>query len=143
MNYLCYNISTCIDDEYIINDEEENRKMNENILSGLFDEEEEKDNDNKNKDIVKKEESKYLTVTNKTKVSENSKLKENLKTFMESEAFKKVINNPDTFIIFLKSILMGYVDPKKIDKAKSAGVITGNKAARNKSRLTKKVNAMD
>jgi hypothetical protein len=118
MNYLCYNISTCIDDEYIINDEEENRKMNENILSGLFDEEEEKDNDNKNKDIVKKEESKYLTVTNKTKVSENSKLKENLKTFMESEAFKKVINNPDTFIIFLKSILMGYVDPKKIDKAK-------------------------
>jgi len=32
---------------------------------------------------------------------------------------------------------------KKIDKAKSAGVITGNKAARNKSRLTKKVNAMD
>lgn len=32
---------------------------------------------------------------------------------------------------------------KKIDKAKSAGVITENKAARNKSRLTKKVNAMD
>ena len=32
---------------------------------------------------------------------------------------------------------------KKIDKAKSAGVITNNKAARNKSRLTKKVNAMD
>lgn len=32
---------------------------------------------------------------------------------------------------------------KKIDKAKSAGVITDNKAARNKSRLTKKVNAMD
>lgn len=32
---------------------------------------------------------------------------------------------------------------KKIDKAKSAGVITSNKAARNKSRLTKKVNAMD
>jgi len=116
MNYLCYNISTCIDDEYIINDEEENRKMNENILSGLFDEE--KDNDNHNKDIVKKEETKYLTTTNKTKASENSKLKENLKTFMESEAFKKVINNPDTFIIFLKSILMGYVDPKKIDKAK-------------------------
>ena len=32
---------------------------------------------------------------------------------------------------------------KKIDKAKSAGVITDNKAARNKSRLTKKVNAME
>lgn len=32
---------------------------------------------------------------------------------------------------------------KKIDKAKSAGVITNNKAARNKSRLTKKVNAME
>lgn len=32
---------------------------------------------------------------------------------------------------------------KKIDKAKSAGVIEANKAARNKSRLTKKVNAMD
>ena len=32
---------------------------------------------------------------------------------------------------------------KRIDKAKSAGVITDNKAARNKSRLTKKVNAMD
>ena len=32
---------------------------------------------------------------------------------------------------------------KRIDKAKSAGVITDNKAARNKSRLTKKVNAME
>lgn len=32
---------------------------------------------------------------------------------------------------------------KKIDKAKSAGVITDNKAARNKSSLTKKVNAME
>ena len=32
---------------------------------------------------------------------------------------------------------------KKIDKAKSAGVITDNKAARNKSRLTKKVNDME
>ena len=32
---------------------------------------------------------------------------------------------------------------KRIDKATSAGVITKNKAARNKSRLTKKVNAMD
>lgn len=32
---------------------------------------------------------------------------------------------------------------KRIDKAKSAGVITENKASRNKSRLTKKVNAMD
>lgn len=32
---------------------------------------------------------------------------------------------------------------KRIDKAKGAGVITSNKAARNKSRLTKKVNAMD
>ena len=32
---------------------------------------------------------------------------------------------------------------KKIDKAKSAGVIEANKAARSKSRLTKKVNAMD
>jgi small subunit ribosomal protein S20 len=32
---------------------------------------------------------------------------------------------------------------KRIDKATSAGVITKNKAARSKSRLTKKVNAMD
>ena len=32
---------------------------------------------------------------------------------------------------------------KRIDKAKSAGVIADNKAARSKSRLTKKVNAMD
>ncbi len=32
---------------------------------------------------------------------------------------------------------------KRIDKATSAGVITKNKGARNKSRLTKKVNAMD
>ena len=32
---------------------------------------------------------------------------------------------------------------KRIDKAKSAGVIKANNAARNKSRLTKKVNAMD
>lgn len=32
---------------------------------------------------------------------------------------------------------------KRIDKAKSAGVIKDNKAARSKSRLTKKVNAMD
>ena len=31
---------------------------------------------------------------------------------------------------------------KKIDKAKSAGVIKTNTAARNKSRLTKKVNAL-
>eukprot|EP00833_Pecoramyces_ruminatium_P018000 jgi/Orpsp1_1/1192032/evm.model.d7180000090093.1 len=37
---------------------------------------------------------------------------------MESEAFKKVVSNPDTFTIFLKSILMGYVDPKKIDDVK-------------------------
>lgn len=32
---------------------------------------------------------------------------------------------------------------KRIDKAKSAGVIKKNTAARNKSRLTKKVNAMN
>lgn len=32
---------------------------------------------------------------------------------------------------------------KRIDKAKSAGVIKQNTAARNKSRLTKKVNAME
>jgi len=32
---------------------------------------------------------------------------------------------------------------KRIDKAKSAGVIKENTAARNKSRLTKKVNAME
>lgn len=32
---------------------------------------------------------------------------------------------------------------KRIDKAKSAGIIESNKAARSKSRLTKKVNAMD
>jgi len=32
---------------------------------------------------------------------------------------------------------------KRIDKAKSTGVIADNKAARSKSRLTKKVNAMD
>lgn len=32
---------------------------------------------------------------------------------------------------------------KRIDKATSAGVITKNKASRSKSRLTKKVNAMD
>jgi len=32
---------------------------------------------------------------------------------------------------------------KRIDKAKSAGIIKDNKAARSKSRLTKKVNAMD
>lgn len=32
---------------------------------------------------------------------------------------------------------------KKIDKASSAGVVKANKAARDKSKLTKKVNAMD
>lgn len=32
---------------------------------------------------------------------------------------------------------------KKIDKATTAGVITKNKAARSKSRLTKKVNELD
>lgn len=32
---------------------------------------------------------------------------------------------------------------KRIDKATSAGVITKNKAARSKSRLTKKVNELD
>ncbi len=32
---------------------------------------------------------------------------------------------------------------KRIDKAKTVGAIKGNTAARNKSRLTKKVNAME
>lgn len=32
---------------------------------------------------------------------------------------------------------------KKIDKAKSAGVVKANNASRHKSRLTKKVNAME
>jgi len=105
MNYLCYNISTCIDNDIIIDDEEINKKKNENILSGLFDDED----DNKN---VKEEALKPVTK------NENSKLKENLKTFMESDAFKKVMNNPDTLTIFLKGILSGYVDPKKIDQTK-------------------------
>jgi hypothetical protein len=116
MNYLCYNISTCIDEEYDMNEKEKNKMVNENILSGVFDDEEKEDNENK--DIVKLVESKPLVTTNKGNISENSKLKENLKTFMESEAFKKVINNPETFILFLKSILIGYIDPKKIDSAK-------------------------
>jgi len=105
MNYLCYNISTCIDDNIVLDDEEINKKKNENILSGLFDDEDDKNpiKDDALKSVTKKE---------------NSKLKENLKTFMESEAFKKVLNNPDTMTIFLKGILSGYVDPKKIDKTK-------------------------
>jgi len=39
MNYLFYNISTCIDNEDIMDDEEKNKKLNENILSRLYDEE--------------------------------------------------------------------------------------------------------
>ncbi|OUM65523.1 hypothetical protein PIROE2DRAFT_59954 [Piromyces sp. E2] len=104
MNYLCYNISTCIDNNNIVDDEETNKKKNENILSGLFD-------DEKDQDFVKED-------TLKPVKKENSKLKENLKTFMESEAFKKVLNNPDTLTIFLKGVLSGYVDPKKIDQTK-------------------------
>ncbi|ORX58459.1 RNI-like protein [Piromyces finnis] len=110
MNYLCYNISTCIDNNAFIDDEETNRKKNENILIGLFDEEEEEKE--VKDDGVKEEISKPETK------SENSKLKENLKSFMESEAFKKVLNNPETLTIFLKGILSGYVDPKKIDNTK-------------------------
>jgi len=137
MNYLFYNISTCIDNEDIMDDEEKNKKLNENILSRLYDEENTTTNNTNNnsnnntKDInnninsnnngnetFDKEDKLKVNTLNKGKTSENSKLKENLKTFMESEAFKNVIKNPDTFTIFLKSILMGYIDPKKIDDIK-------------------------
>jgi len=122
MNYLCYNISTCIDEDFIVDEEEKNKKMNENILSGLFDDDEEKkDNNNKNKkseELITTKKTNQIKDKNKGKSSEKSKLKENLKIFMESEAFKKIINDPDTFTIFLKSILNGYVDPKKIDQTK-------------------------
>ncbi|ORX64049.1 hypothetical protein BCR32DRAFT_298231 [Anaeromyces robustus] len=119
MNYLCYNISTCIDEDIILDDEEKNKKMNENILSGLFDDEdevEENNINNNNQELITTK--KPDSVKDKNKNKEKSKLKENLKMFMESEAFKKMINDPDTFTVFLKSILNGYVDPKKIDKTK-------------------------
>jgi len=126
MNYLCYNISTCIDEDFVVDDEEKNKKMNENILSGLFDDEDEdsykdkKDkNDKKDKDLIPStKKNDPIKDKSKNKDLEKSKLKDNLKIFMESEAFKKIIKDPDTFTIFLKSILSGYVDPKKIDKTK-------------------------
>jgi len=111
LNYVCYNISTCIGDDFIINEEEENKKKNENILSRLYEEEEEE----KKKTTETKLNS--LPVI-KGKEPENSKLKENLKTLMESEAFKNVIKDPDTLTLFLKGVLIGYVDPKKIDQTK-------------------------
>ena len=67
----------------------------------------------------------------------NNNYSASMKTAVKNVETAVKENNKDTATDNLKVAI------KRIDKAKSAGVITDNKAARNKSRLTKKVNAMD
>jgi len=115
LNYACYNITTCIGEDFVMNDEEENKKKNENLLSRLNDDEKKEEEKDKNKKTTDSNSS----TENKGKTPEkNSKLKENLMNLMESEAFKDVIKDPNTLTQFLKGALIGYVDPKKIDKTK-------------------------
>lgn len=68
---------------------------------------------------------------------ENNNYEASMKTACKN--VEKDVNNKDK----TKANTDLKVAIKRIDKAKSAGVITKNKASRNKSRLTKKVNAMD
>lgn len=67
----------------------------------------------------------------------NNEYNSSMRTASKRTAKAVVANDKDKANENLKTAI------KKIDKATSAGVITKNKAARNKSRLMKKVNAMD
>ena len=80
---------------------------------------------------------KKAVLTSAKKKVENNNYKASMKTAIKNLEKAVASKNKETATEALANVI------KKIDKARAAGVVTANYVARNKSRLTIKVNNME